>query len=45
MLSPFPPREGRIAELVRDPPGFDRATEVPAWIARVVGFFERHLRP
>lgn len=45
LLSPFPQRDGRIAELVRDPPGFDRATEVPAWIARVVGFFERHLLP
>jgi len=45
LLSPQPQREGRIAELVGDPPGFDRATEVPTVIARVVDFFERHLLP
>ncbi len=43
LLSPHPQREGRIAELVGDPPGFDRATEVPAVIARVVDFFKRQL--
>ncbi len=45
LLSPQPQREGRIAELVGDPPGFDRATEVPATIARVVDFFKRQLLP
>lgn len=45
LLSPNPRREGRIAELVGDPPGFDRATEVPAVIARVVDFFMRKLLP
>ena len=45
LLSPQPLREGRIAELVGDPPGFDRATEVPATMARVVDFFKRHLLP
>ncbi len=43
LLSPHPQREGRIAELVGDPPSFDRATEVPAVIARVVDFFKRRL--
>jgi len=45
LLSPLPRREGRIAELVNDPAGFDRATEVPATNARVVDFFKRHLLP
>lgn len=45
LLSPSPKREGRIAELVGDPPGFDRATEVPAVIGRVVDFFKRQLLP
>jgi predicted dienelactone hydrolase len=45
LLSPPPQREGRIAELVGDPPGFDRATEVPAVNARVVDFFKRQLLP
>lgn len=45
LLSPLPPLEGRIAELVGDPPGFDRATEVPSVIARVVDFFKRQLLP
>ena len=45
LLSPQPQREGRIAELVGDPPGFDRAAEVPATIARVTDFFKRHLLP
>lgn len=45
LLSPHPHREGRLAELVGDPPGFDRATEVPAVIARVVDFFQRRLLP
>ncbi len=41
LLSPHPRREGRIAELVNDPPGFDRSIEVPAINARVVDFFKR----
>ena len=45
LLSPFPRREGRIAELVNDPAGFNRATEVPAMNARVVDFFKRQLLP
>jgi len=45
LLSPQPRREGRIAELVNDPVGFDRATEVPAMNARVVDFFKRQLLP
>jgi predicted dienelactone hydrolase len=45
LLSPQPKREGRIAELVGDPPGFDRATEVPAMNTRVVDFFKRQLLP
>lgn len=45
LLSPQPQREGRIAELVGDPPGFDRATEVPLVIAQVVDFFKHHLLP
>jgi len=45
LLSPHPQREGRIAELVGDPPGFDRANEVPAMIVRVVDFFKRQLLP
>ena len=45
LLSPHPQREGRIAELVGDPTGFNRATEVPAVIARVVDFFKRKLLP
>lgn len=45
LLSPAPQRQGRIAELVGDPPGFDRATEVPALNARVVDYFKRQLLP
>ena len=45
LLSPQPRREGRIAELVNDPAGFDRAAEVPAINARVVDFFKLHLLP
>jgi predicted dienelactone hydrolase len=43
LLSPPPQREARIAELVGDPLGFDRATEVPALNAQVVDFFKRQL--
>jgi predicted dienelactone hydrolase len=45
LLSPQPPRlDGIAAELLSDPPGFDRAA-VPAAHAAVVGFFMRHLVP
>lgn len=43
LLSPVPQREGRIAALIGDPPGFDRTREVPALNAQIVAFFERHL--
>lgn len=47
MLSPMPPLPaGSIAEaLLADPPGFDRATVVPATERRIVGFMRRHLLP
>ena len=45
-LSPQPPlADPLLIELLGDPPGFDRATEVPAVQARVVAFFRRHLAP
>ncbi|MDM4768518.1 dienelactone hydrolase [Pelomonas sp. SE-A7] len=44
-LSPLPPGlSGLLGELINDPPGFDRAAELPAVEARIVDFFERHLR-
>jgi predicted dienelactone hydrolase len=45
LLSPHPRFDGRIGELVNDPPGFDRATEVPKLNTRVVDFFKRQLLP
>jgi hypothetical protein len=47
MLSPLPPLEpGSIASaLLADPPGFERATVLPALDSRVVAFFTRHLLP
>ena len=47
MLSPPPPREalsGIAAQLLSDPPGFDRAL-VPATHARIVEFLRQHLLP
>jgi predicted dienelactone hydrolase len=45
-LSPMPPGlQGLEARLLNDPPGFDRATELPQVDARVVDFFSRHLGP
>jgi predicted dienelactone hydrolase len=42
-LSPQPARlEGAAADLLRDPPGFDRA-RVPEVHARIVAFFRKHL--
>jgi predicted dienelactone hydrolase len=43
-LSPLPPGlQGLEARLLNDPPGFDRATELPKVDARIVDFFSRHL--
>jgi predicted dienelactone hydrolase len=45
MLSPHPPGlEGLVGAMLNDPPGFDRAAELPALDRRVVDFFDRHLR-
>jgi predicted dienelactone hydrolase len=44
LLGPAPPTlGGLVGELLNDPPGFDRAREVPAVDARIVAFFRRHL--
>lgn len=43
-LSPLPPGiSGLVGQLINDPPGFDRAAELPAVEARVVDFFNRKL--
>ena len=43
LLSPFPPGiSGLLADLLNDPPGFDRS-QLPAVDARIVGFFRQHL--
>lgn len=46
MLSPIPPfQPGSIADrLLSDPDGFDRQRDIPELNARIVEFFERHLR-
>lgn len=45
LLSPQPARlTGLAAELLRDPPGFDRS-QVPVAHAQIVQFFRRHLLP
>ena len=45
LLSPFPPRlGGLVAELLEDPPGFDRRI-LPEIDAKIVAFFRRHLIP
>ncbi len=44
LLSPLPPgRSGLVAELLDDPPGFDRAVVVPDVNRRITSFFRRHL--
>lgn len=44
-LSPLPPQlHGVAAELLADPPGFDRAA-LPAADRRIAAFFRRHLLP
>ena len=44
LLSP-PPRklDGLVGDLLNDPPGFDRAKEVPEVNRRIVEFFRKHL--
>lgn len=43
-LSPLPPVfDGVLGEMMNDPPGFDRARELPPVHAQVAGFFVRHL--
>lgn len=42
LLGPLPPARV-LSELVRDPPGFDRATEVPRINAAITGFFSKVL--
>ncbi len=45
LLSPLPQRSGRIGELIQDPPGFDRAREVPALNAQIARWFAQRLLP
>ena len=43
LLSPFPPGlSGLIADLINDPPGFDRS-RLPAVDAKIVAFFRQQL--
>jgi len=45
LLSPFPPGlSGLLAELLDDPPGFDRAA-LPEAERRIAAFFSSHLLP
>jgi predicted dienelactone hydrolase len=44
LLSPLrPDRSGLIADLINDPPGFDRARAVPEVNQKIVAFFLKHL--
>ena len=44
LLSPAPQGlTGLLGDLLNDPPGFDRATEVPEVNRRITAFFARHL--
>ena len=44
LLAPLPAiDDALLEELIGDPPGFDRATEVPRLNALIIDFFERHL--
>lgn len=46
LLSPLPPTlSGRAAELLSDPPGFDRKRVVPEVDGRIVDFFRKQLLP
>lgn len=44
LISPMPPGlEGLARDLIADPPGFDRSSELPAVEGRITDFFRRHL--
>lgn len=44
LLSPLPPaRTGLLADLIDDPPGFDRARTVPEVNRKIAAFFQKHL--
>jgi predicted dienelactone hydrolase len=44
LLSPAPPKlDGLVGELLNDPPGFDRAREVPEVNRKIASFFVQHL--
>jgi hypothetical protein len=44
LLSPLPPdMPGWLAPLIQDPPGFDRAKEMPPLFSRTTDFFQKHL--
>ncbi|WP_085318175.1 alpha/beta hydrolase family protein [Derxia lacustris] len=46
LLSPLPPLgNGLLAELLADPPGYDRERETAAIDQAIVDFFQRHLAP
>jgi len=42
LLSPMPPLSGRLAELINDPPGFDRK-QLPEVDRKITAFFRKHL--
>jgi predicted dienelactone hydrolase len=44
LLSPLPPGGG-LSALIQDPPGFDRATQVPQVNKAITAFFQRTLAP
>jgi predicted dienelactone hydrolase len=45
LLSPLPPGlTGLVADLLNDPPGFQRQQALPAVDAAIQAFFDRHLR-
>lgn len=44
LLSPMPPLSGRLAELINDPPGFDRKV-LPEVDRKIAAFFRKHLLP
>jgi predicted dienelactone hydrolase len=44
LLSPLPPgRSGLLADLTDDPPGFDRAGQVPELNRKIAAFFQKYL--
>jgi len=44
LLSPLPPDlPGLLADLLKDPPGFDRAAVLPELFAKIAAFFRAHL--